>query len=147
MLRKGKAMTRLNTKDLYTVVSPKELWKVYKSDVWRCGRSSHPGLQNLRLGKDLHYALDPFVPDNALIIPNRKFGISFADSLEKLRKQPVSGLAWKLSVGKKLPEGLCFNFLEKDHPLLNVSRPMTASELQLRLKQLANIMTNTNQKV
>ncbi len=23
-------MTRLNIKDLYTVVSPKELWKVYK---------------------------------------------------------------------------------------------------------------------
>ncbi|EGQ8056190.1 hypothetical protein ACS6BV_004688 [Vibrio alginolyticus] len=118
-----------------------------QNDVWRCGRGSHPGLQKLRLGKDLHYALDPFVPDNALIIPNRKFGISFADSLEKLRKQLVSGRAWKLSVGKKLPEGLCFNYLDKDHPLLNVSKPMPARELQMRLEELAEIMINTNQKV
>lgn len=140
-------MTRIITKDLYTIVSPKDLWKIYKNDVWRCGRGSHPGLNKLRLGKDLHHAIDPFVPDNALIIPNQKFGISFADSLDKLRKQPVSGRAWKLGIGRQLPEGLCFNFLQKDHPLLNVSKPMTAKDLMLRLDQLSKIMTNTNQKV
>ena len=140
-------MSRTVRKDLYTVVSPKELWKVYKNDVWRCGRRDHAGLDKLRLGKDLDYAIDPFVPKNALIIPNQKIGISFADSLDKLRRQPVSGRAWKLAVGKQLPEGLCFNFLQKDHPLLNVSRPMTAEDLILRLGQLNILMTNTHEKV
>lgn len=140
-------MSRIVNKDLYTVVSPKELWNVYKNDVWRCGRSSHAGLNKLRLGKDLDYAIDPFIPNNALIIPNQKFGISFADSLDKLRKQPVSGRAWRLGVGKQLPEGLCFNFLQKDHPLLNVSRPMTAEDLILRLDKLSKLMINTNEKV
>lgn len=140
-------MTRIVSKNLYTVVSPKELWSVYKNDVWRCGRNSHAGLNKLRLGKDLHYAIDPFIPDNALILPNQKFGISFADSLDKLRKQPVSGRAWKLAVGRQLPDGLCFNFLQKDHPLLNVSRPMTANNLLICLEQLSKLMINTNEKV
>ena len=140
-------MTKIVSKNLYTVVSPKELWSVYKNDVWRCGRNSHAGLNKLRLGKDLHYAIDPFIPDNALILPNQKFGISFADSLDKLRKQPVSGRAWKLAVGRQLPDGLCFNFLQKDHLLLNVSRPMTANNLLICLEQLSKLMINTNEKV
>lgn len=140
-------MARLVTLDLYTVVSPENLWKVYKNDVWRCGKGTSPGLNKLRLGKDLYHAVDPFVPDNAVIVPNQRYGISFADSLNKLRSQPVKGKAWKLPVGKKLPDVLCFNFLHQDHPLLNVSRPMSAKELLVCLEELAGHMINTHEKV
>ncbi len=140
-------MPRVVSRNLYTVVSPGELWNTYKNDLWRCGRPKHPALHKLRLGKDLYFAMDPFVPDNALILPNEKYGISFSDSIEKLRSQPISGVAWKLELGKHLPEGLCFNYRDKDHPLLNVSRIMPANELVSLLGELSTIMENTSQRV
>ena len=140
-------MTRIINQNYYTVISPEKLWEAYRQDILRCGRGTHPGLQKLRLGKDIHFATDPFTPNNSMIIPNHKFGISFADSIEKLRKQPVSGTAWKLPFGKQLPDGLCFNYREKDHPLLNVSRVMPENEFISLLQKLSGLMENTKQKV
>ncbi|GAA3927133.1 hypothetical protein [Litoribacillus peritrichatus] len=134
--------------DVFTVVTPNNLWKEYslQDGLYRCGRPTHPALKKLRLGKDIHFALDPFVNEE-LILPHPKMGISFGDSIATLKKQPVSGVAWILPKYKILPEGLLFNYRDKYHPLLNVSRKMPATELLAKLNELSKLMTCTNVRV
>ncbi len=137
-----------STQDLFTVVPPENLWVEFKESegIFRCGRSTHPALKNLRLGKDLTFAVDPFAQEK-LIVPNNCYGISFADSLATLKSQPVRGVAWIFPRGQTLPDGLVFNYRDKWHPLLNVSRPMTESKLLQTLNRLADMMRCTNMKV
>ena len=132
-------------KNLYTTVTPEELWNEF-SEVYRCGRPSHPNLKKLRLGKDLSFATDPLVQEK-MVIPDPAKGISFADSIATLKSQPVSGVAWVLKSNKWLPEGLVFNYKDKWHPLLNVSEPMSESRLLQKLKELTGMMECTKIKV
>ncbi|MCH8498642.1 MAG: hypothetical protein LAT63_09200 [Marinobacter sp.] len=134
--------------DVYTAVTPENLWKEYAlhNGLYRCGRPSHPGLNKLRLGKDLHFASDPFI-ENELILPHPRMGISFADSIATLRRQPVKGVAWILRRNQMLPEGLVFNYKDKYHPLLNVSRPTPAPKLLELLNELSSLMQSTEIRV
>ena len=135
-------------KHLYTVITPERLWEEYSDEpgIYRCGRGSHPALKKLRFNKDLHCGIDPFV-DDPLILPNPAMGISFADSIQTLKRQPVNGVAWLLPSGRQLPKGLVFNYKDKYHPLLNVEVPMPASEFKRLLDQLAKLMECTKIKV
>ena len=59
---------------------------------------------------------------------------------------PIPGRVWLLPRGSKLPEGLVINYKTIDHPLLNVSRKMTMSELIAKLKEVEAMMKDTGVK-
>jgi len=131
----------ITKKDHFITVYPRDLWKVFsdKNALYRAGSAAHPRFVNLRLGKDLKASHDPFV-DDPLILPNPRGGISFSDSIETMKRHGLKGTPWVLPKGKIIPHGLVFNYIDKTHPLLNVSRPMRQSELVKLLKQLTLMM-------
>lgn len=76
-----------------------------------------------------------------MAIPDSTKGLSFADNIPKLSKNPtISGHVWVLPKGVTLPEGLVFNVNDKDHPLLNVGRRMSLAECIEKLKVLSSKM-------
>src|SRR5579872_4873081 len=78
-----------------------------------------------------------------MVLPDPHKGLSFADSIERLRAIPIRGVVWKLPKGKILPSGLLINYRTKDHPLINVARRMSDMDLMLKLKALSEMMERT----
>ena len=142
-----------NNKDLYTTIAPSELWKVYEKldGLFRGGGSDEaPKLisANGPRTRDFTIIYDP-VERCQVAIPDVTKGLSFAGSVDRLKRNNIAGRVWLLPKGTTLPEGLVFNYKnpDTDHPLLNVSRKMTVIELVAKLTAVAALLKKTDTKV
>jgi hypothetical protein len=134
-------------KDLYTQLKPEEVWQVYRDveAIFKGGGSSTSakmfGQQGVR-AKDFTIIYDP-IEQMEMVHPDRTKGLSFSDSIDRLKNLPIRGVVWKLSKGKMLPKGLIINYQAKNHPLINVEYRMSVLDLMVKLKQLADLMEKT----
>ncbi|MBU6953660.1 hypothetical protein [Hahella sp. HN01] len=142
--------TRLK-KGQFTTIGPDEIWKIYNNlhGIFRGGgNSKSPKLVRADgpRRKDLDVRIDP---DSGLemVYPNPIKGLSFADSVDTLARKSLEGHVWLLPKGSKIPKNLVFNIKDKDHPLLNVSKPMSVLELTALLTELADLMVACDVKI
>lgn len=82
-----------------------------------------------------------------MVYPDITKGLSFSNSLQRLKDLPIRGKVWLLPRGKELPEGLVVNYKTIDHPLINVKVKMTMSKLIEKLKELEKMMKYTGVKI
>lgn len=78
-----------------------------------------------------------------IVYPDVTRGLSFSNSLQRLKDIPIQGKVWLLPRDKKLPEDLVINFNTIDHPLINVGKKMTVPVLIEKLKELEKMMEYT----
>lgn len=131
-------------KGQFTTVGPDEIWKIYNNlhGIFRGGGSTKAPKIVRADGprrKDLDIRLDP-ATGLEMVYPNRTKGLSFADSVDTLANKKLEGQVWVITKGKRIPGDLVFNIKDFDHPLLNVSKPMTVLELTALLLNLAELM-------
>jgi hypothetical protein len=74
-------------------------------------------------------------------------GLSFADSVQTLAAKALEGQVWIIPRGSRIPKGLVFNVKDYDHPLLNVSEPMSVLQLTALLTELASMMKPCDVKI
>jgi hypothetical protein len=137
----------LNQNNVYTTLGPTDLWRVYNNldGLFRGGgNATSPKLipADGPRAADFTMVYDP-AEGCQMVIPNPSRGLSFADSIERLRGIPIIGRVWLLPKGAMLPEGLVFNYRAVDHPLLNVSRRMTVVDLTTKLTAVAALLKPT----
>lgn len=144
-------MSILLSKGQFTTVGPNEIWKIYNNlhGIFRGGgNSSSPKISRADgpRRKDLDVRIDP---DTGLemVYPNPIKGLSFSDSVETLARKALEGQVWVIPKGSKIPGDLVFNIKDKDHPLLNVSKPMSVLELTALLTELAALMKPCDIKI
>lgn len=138
--------------DLYTEVSPDEIWKLYShlNGIF----SGSGNTTNAKLipkgprARDFDIRYD----DNEkmeMVYPNPTKGLSFSDSIERLRNIPIKGVVWILPKNTEIPKGLVINYKNNgtDHPLFNVGEPMSVTDLMLKLKYVASKMKSTNERI
>ncbi|WKJ91435.1 hypothetical protein QZJ86_04695 [Methylomonas montana] len=78
-----------------------------------------------------------------VVYPDITKGLSFSNSIQRLKDIPIKGKVWLLPRDTQLPEDLVVNYNTIDHPLINVSKKMTVATLISKLKELEKMMTNT----
>lgn len=105
-------------KGKFTVIGPDEIWKLYND------------LHGIFRGGGNSAAPKIFRADG----PRRK-------DLD-VRPDPETGLR-----GSRIPKGLVFNVKDYDHPLLNVSEPMSVIQLTALLTELASMMKPCDVKI
>jgi len=144
-------MSVVLTKGQFTTIGPEEVWKIYNNlhGIFRSGGSTHAPKIVRADGprrKDLDIRVDP---DTGLetVYPNKIKGLSFADSVATLAEKELEGQVWIIPKGSKIPGDLIFNIKDYDHPLLNVSKPMSVLELTGLLTQLASLMQPCDVKI
>lgn len=134
-------------KDLYTSLPPDEVWQVYSNveALFRGGGSMTSAKllhQHGPRANDFTIVYDT-IEQMEMVIQASNKGLSFSDSVERLKQIPIRGVVWRLPKGKILPKGLIINYLTKDHPLINVEHRMSVMDLMLKLKALAEMMERT----
>lgn len=84
-----------------------------------------------------------------MVYPNPTKGLSFSDSIKRLRSIPIKGVVWRLAKGTEIPKGLVINYKNNntDHPLFNVGEPMSVTDLMLKLKYVSSKMEPTNERI
>jgi hypothetical protein len=139
--------------DLYTEISPDEIWKLYShlSGLFSgSGNTSSPKLLGIKGPRardfDIRYDYDEKME---MVYPNPIKGLSFSGSIERLRKIPIKGAVWKLPINTEIPKGIVINYKnnETDHPLFNVGKPMSVTDLILKLQFIASKMEPTNERI
>lgn len=144
-------MSILLEKGQFTTVGPDEIWKIYNNlhGIFRGGgntkvpkivRADGPRKKDLDIRYDPEAGLE-------MVYPNRTKGLSFADSIETLAKKHLEGQVWIIAKGKRIPGGLVFNIKDFDHPLLNVSKPMSVFDMTALLLKLADLMEPCDIKI
>ena len=78
-----------------------------------------------------------------MVYPDVTKGLSFSNSIQRLKDIPIQGKVWQLPRGKILPDDLVVNFNTIDHPLINVGKKMTVAALISKLKELEKMMQYT----
>jgi hypothetical protein len=129
------------TSEKYTTIQPEDLWKVYANvpALFRGGGgASSPKLIGSKgpSARHLDIVYDP-VECIEFVIPNPKKGLSFSDSIERLKRLNIRGDVWKLPRGSTLPKGLVFNYSELEHPLLNAGVRMSVMDFSAKALILA----------
>ena len=71
-----------------------------------------------------------------VVYPDVTKGLSFSNSIQRLKDIPIKGKVWLLPRDTQLPEDLVVNYNTIDHPLINVSKKMTVATLISKLKEL-----------
>lgn len=137
--------------DLYTSIPPSEIWKVYDNlaGLFRGGGSDgSPKLVTASgpRARDFNFVYDP-IERCQIAVPDVTKGLSFSTTVERLRRIPIPGRVWLLPRGAILPEGLQFNFRDRDHPLLNVSRRMPVVELLSKLTAISALLKPTEVRI
>jgi hypothetical protein len=141
----------IESDDKYTTIQPEELWHVYSNveAIFRGGGSANspklvgtkgPSARHLDIVYDSIECIE-------FVIPNRMKGLSFSGSIERLQRLNLGGDVWKLPRGATLPRGLVFNYLEKDHPLLNTGVRMSVMEFSAKALVLAQQMVRTGIRI
>jgi len=138
-------------KGQFTTVGPDEIWKIYNNlhGIFRSGgNTSAPKIVRADgpRRKDLDIRIDPNTGLET-VYPNKIKGLSFADSVETLAEKELEGQVWVIPKGTKIPGDLVFNIKDYDHPLLNVSKPMSVLDLTALLTQLASLMQPCDVKI
>jgi len=136
--------TKTLIKGQYTTFGPDEIWTLYNNlhGIFRGGgNTSSPKLTRAAgLRKtDLRIVYDP-IKKQEMVHPDKTKGLSFADSIETLADKKLEGWVWRIPKGKTLPKDLTFNVKDFNHPLLNVSRIMSVSDMTELLVELAKLM-------
>lgn len=137
----------ISDKDLYTQIRPEDVWQVYRDvdAIFKGGGSSTSakmyGQQGIR-AKDFTIIYDP-IEQMEMVHPDRTKGLSFSDSIDRLKRLPIRGVVWRLPKGRRLPRGLVINYQTREHPLINVEYRMSVMDLMVKLKQLADLMEKT----
>lgn len=131
-------------KGQFTTIGPDEIWKIYNNlhGIFRGGgNSTSPKIVRADgpRRKDLDVRIDPNT-GLEMFYPNSIKGLSFSDSIDALAKKSLEGQVWVIPKGSKIPGGLVFNIKDKDHPLLNVARPMSVLDLTALLTEAAALM-------
>jgi hypothetical protein len=139
---------------MYIAIDGAGLWTVYAEDkaphgLYRGGgNASSPRIFKEDNGKgsvrpsDFKIVFDP-ATEKEMVFPDPTRGLSFSNSLQRLKDIPIRGKVWLLPRGKRLPEGLLINYKTIDHPLVNVAYKMSVQELVSKLKQLESLMEYT----
>jgi hypothetical protein len=139
---------------MYITIDGNSIWDVYTEDkaqqgLYRGGgKASSPRTFKEDKGKssvrplDLKIVFDP-ATKKEMVFPDPTRGLSFSNSLQRLKDIPIKGKVWLLRRGKRLPEGLLINYRTIDHPLINVAYKMSVEELVGKLKQLEALMEYT----
>jgi hypothetical protein len=136
-------------KPIYTTLQPGEVWKIYNAPDLKGlfrggGTASSPELLPDGPRKiDFDIELDP-ATGILTVYPNAKKGLSFADSLGRIRQLNKPGRVWMIPAKAPIPAGLVVNFKTLDHPLINVAHEMSLAELIALLGDLANLMKPTD---
>jgi len=151
MFNKEKFVPVFLNKGQYTTIGPNEIWKVYNNlhGIFRSGgTTSTPKIVRADgpRRKDLDIRLDP-ASGLEMVFPNPIKGLSFADSIDTLARKSLEGQVWIIPKGSKIPGNSVFNIKDKDHPLLNVSKPMSVLELTALLTELASLMKPCDVKI
>ncbi len=138
-------------KGQFTTVGPNEIWKIYNNlhGIFRSGgNTTAPKIVRADgpRRKDLDIRIDPNTGLET-VYPNPIKGLSFADSIDTLAKKELEGQVWFIPKGTKIPGDLIFNIKDYDHPLLNVSKPMSVLDLTVLLTQLASLMRPCDVKI
>lgn len=138
-------------KGQYTTIAPDDIWKLYNNlhGIFRSGGNTKSPKIVRADGprkKDLDIRINPETGLET-VYPNRFKGISFADSIETLADKELEGQVWVIPKGTKIPGDLIFNIKDYDHPLLNVSKPMSVLDLTALLTQLASSMQPCDVKI
>ena len=82
-----------------------------------------------------------------MVYPHPSKGLSFSNSIARLKDIPVAGKVWCLPRTVMLPKDLVMNYKTFDHPLLNVGVKMPLAKLIEKLKELEALMHNTGVKI
>ena len=144
-------MSVLLKKGQFTTIGPDEIWKIYSNlhGIFRGGgntkvpkivRADGPRRKDLDVRMDSSTGLE-------MVYPNATKGLSLSDSVDTLAKKALEGQVWVIPKGSKIPGDLVFNIKDKDHPLLNVSKPMSVLELTALLTKLAALMKPCDLKI
>jgi len=135
----------------FTTIGPDEIWKIYNDlhGIFRGGGNTKAPKIVRADGprrKDLDIRIDP---DTKLemVYPNPKKGLSFSDSVQTLASKVIEGQVWVIPKGSKIPGSLVFNVKDYDHPLLNVSKPISVLDLTVLLTELALLMKPCDVKI
>ena len=139
--------------DLYTEISPNEIWKLYShlhGIFSGSGNTTSPKLISPKGPRardfDIRYDHNEKME---MVYPNPTKGLSFSDSIERLRNIPIKGAVWVLPKDTDIPKGLVINYKNNktDHPLFNVGEPMSVTDLMLKLQYVASKMKPTNERI
>ena len=106
--------------------------KMYKTDGGK--DAVRPADFNIQVDKSL---------GEYIAYPDVTKGLSFSNSIERLKDIPIQGKVWRLPRDKILPDDLVINFNTIDHPLINVGKPMAVATLISKLKELESMMQFT----
>jgi len=144
-------MSIVLTKGQFTTLTPEDVWKIYNNlhGLFRGGANTKtPKLVRADGPRrnDLDIRLDPNTKMET-VYPNPIKGLSFADSIETLAGKELEGQVWIIPKGTKIPGNLVFNVKDYDHPLLNVSKPMSVLDLTVLLTELASLMKPCDVKI
>lgn len=139
------------SKNKFTTLGPDEIWKLYHNlhGIFRCGgNTKSPKLVRADgpRRKDLDVRIDP-TTGLEMVYPNSTKGLSFSDSLLSLASKRLEGQVWMIPRHSRIPRGLVFNVKDYDHPLLNVSEPMSVIQLTALLAELASVMVPCDVKI
>jgi len=143
---------------MYIQIDRDDIWEVYTKEsapqgLYRGGgNESSPKMYKSENGEetvrpaDFKIVFDKSVGEY-IAFPDVTKGLSFSNSLQRLKDIPIKGKVWRLDRDKTLPAGLVVNYLTIDHPLINVKEKMTVPTLIEKLKQLEKQMDYTGVKI
>jgi hypothetical protein len=139
---------------MYIQINREDIWTVYTKEkapngLYRGGgNASSAKMYKTEDGKesvrpaDFNIQFDKSLGEY-VVYPDVTKGLSFSNSLQRLKDIPIKGKVWWLPRDKELPEDLVINFNTIDHPLINVGKKMTVPALIQKLKDLEKLMEYT----
>jgi hypothetical protein len=143
---------------MYIQIDRDNIWEVYTAEnaeagLYRGGGSNASSkMYKTENGEDSVRPADfkiVFDKDSGtyMVYPDPTKGLSFSNSLQRLKDLPIKGKVWRLPRDTVLPKDLVINYKTIDHPLVNVGIKMTMPELVGKLKELEGMMENTGVKI
>ncbi len=143
---------------MYIQIDRSDIWSIYTKDLAKDGllrgggNEATPKMYKEESGKESVRPADfKIIYDKdageEMVYPDITKGLSFSNSLERLKDIPIRGKVWLLPRDTELPEGLVINYKTIDHPLINVKVKMSVRELIAKLKELEKSMVFTGVKI
>ena len=143
---------------MYVTVDGEHLWSIFTdarapNGLYRGGGNTKSAkMTRMEGGKETVREADFTIQwdkgtNEYVVYPNPTKGLSFSNSIERLKDIPVEGKVWLFPRNKDLPKGLVMNYKTFDHPLLNVKEKMSLPTLIEKLKEMEALMHNTGVKI